>query len=138
MSGGRWHRWVVTSSPLAGLSSFNLTPAEARSKTPNGAGASTCRDFAEIFDAFRPFIKETAHDAVAQRATANYLQYEEWIEGYLFGMGTNIHSGGVLRDWDEVGMREWIYGFCQKHPSEIVANAALAFFEMLSGAPDAR
>ena len=101
-------------------------------------GASTCRDFAEIFDAFRPFLKETAHDAVAQRATANYLQYEEWIEGYLFGMGTNIHSGGVLRDWDEVGMREWIYGFCQKHPSEIVANAALAFFEMLSGAPDAR
>lgn len=100
--------------------------------TLHGAGASTCRDFAEIFDAFRPFLKETAHDAVAQRC----LQCEQWIEGYIFGMETNIRNADVLRDWDEVGMREWIYGFCQKHPSEIVANAALAFFEMRSGAAD--
>lgn len=52
-------------------------------------------------------------------------------------METNIRNADVLRDWDEVGMREWIYGFCQKHPSEIVANAALAFFEMRSGAANA-
>ena len=102
--------------------------------TLHGAGASTRRDVLKSSTRSGPFLKETAHDAVAQRC----LQCEQWIEGYIFGMETNIRNADVLRDWDEVGMREWIYGFCQKHPSEIVANAALAFFEMLSGAPDAR
>jgi hypothetical protein len=60
--------------------------------TLHGAGASSCRDFAEILDAFRPFLDGTAHDVVAQRTTANYLQYEEWLEGYIFGIETNIRG----------------------------------------------
>jgi len=58
------------------------------------------------------------------------LQYEEWIDGYVFGMETNVGSACVLRDRGQVGMREWIYEFRQKHPPEIVANAALALFQI--------
>ena len=93
--------------------------------TLHGAGASSCRDFAEILDAFRPFVDGTAHDVVAQRTTANYLQYEEWLEGYIFGIETNIRGAGVLHDWI-------------KSAWESVVNAALAFFEMLSSSPDAK
>jgi hypothetical protein len=74
--------------------------------TLDGAGASACRDFAEIFDALRPFLEDTPTTWSQKRAIANYLQYEEWIEGYFFGMETNIRSARVLRDWDQVGMRE--------------------------------
>jgi hypothetical protein len=116
------------------LSHFNPTLAEAEPMTLYGAGASPCRNFSEIFDAFRPFLNGAAHDLIAQRATANFLQYEEWIDGYIFGMETNMRSTRALRDWDQASASEWIYGFGQKHPSDIVANAALAFFKTLSGA----
>lgn len=86
--------------------------------TLHGAGASSCRDFAEILDAFRPFLDGTAHDVVAQRTTANYLQYEEWLEGYIFGIETNIRGAGVLHDWDQVGMGE-----CRERGACLLRNA---------------
>ena len=94
--------------------------------TLHGAGASSCRDFAEILDAFRPFLDGTAHDVVAQRTTANYLQYEEWLEGYIFGIETNIRG---YRRASRLGS--------SRH-GRVSWNAALALFEMLSSSPDAK
>ena len=33
-------------------------------------------------------------------------------------------------------MRLWIYNYCQKHPVDVVANAALAFCKELGGTLD--
>jgi len=99
----------------------------------HGAGSSSCGKYVEVYDAYRPFIDGNAGGVVAWQATANYWQYEEWIEGYIFGMDTRVYRAHPLRDWDQAGMRVWVYNYCQKHPIDVVANAALAFFKELGG-----
>jgi hypothetical protein len=68
---------------------------------------------------------------IATQATSNYAQFEAWIQGYLFGVDSwNKHQ---IKNFDRAGMQLWVYTYCQKHPLDIVANAALAFYRELGG-----
>jgi len=116
---------------MAAALSSSGNDASSAGATIRGAGASTCSDYVQVYDAFR---LSTDGD-VARRATANFLQYEEWIDGYILGMETSLKGAGARRDWDQVDIGKWISDYCQEHRSDIVANAALALFKEVRGAP---
>jgi hypothetical protein len=114
--------------------SASVVPARSEHATVRGAGASTCHDYAQVYQAFR-LSKDRAGDGEVERyATASFLQYEEWIDGFILGMETSFKGGGVERDWDQVDIGKWISDYCQEHRSDIVANAALALFKEMRGA----
>ncbi len=79
------------------LASSNPAPVFAQGKPVaiHGAGGSSCGKYVEVYDAYRPFIDGNSGGIVALQATANYGQYEEWIDGYIFGMDTRVY--GALR-----------------------------------------
>ena len=87
----------------------------------------------EVYDAFRLSTDRAAND-VSQPATASFLQYEEWIDGYILGMETSFKGRAAQRDWDQVDIGKWVSDYCQEHRSDIVANAALALFKEMRGA----
>jgi hypothetical protein len=116
---------------MAAVLSSSVIPALSESATIRGAGASTCSDYVRVYDAFRL----STDGEVARRATANFLQYEEWIDGYILGMETSFKGSGARRDWDQVDIGKWVSDYCQEHRSDIVANAALALFKKMRGAP---
>ena len=60
---------------------------------------------------------------VSRRATTNFLQYEEWIDGYILGMETSFKGASAQRDWDQVDIGKWVSDYCQEHRSDIVAEA---------------
>jgi hypothetical protein len=109
-------------------------PARSEHATIRGAGASTCADYAQVYETFRLSKDRAGSDEVARYATASFLQYEEWIDGYILGMETSFEGGGVGRDWDQVDIGKWISDYCQGRRSDIVANAALALFKEMSAA----
>jgi hypothetical protein len=114
--------------------SASVVPARSEHATVRGAGASTCHDYAQVYQGFR-LSKDRAGDGEVERyATASFLQYEEWIDGFILGMETSFKGGGVERDWDQVDIGKWISDYCQEHRSDIVANAALALFKEMRGA----
>lgn len=80
-------------------------------------------------------MDRAADGDISQRATANFLQYEEWIDGCILGMETSFKGRGARRDWDQVDVGRWVSEHCQEHGSDIVANAALALFKEMRGAP---
>jgi hypothetical protein len=114
--------------------SASVVPAWSEHATVRGAGASTCDDHAQVYQAFRLSKARAGNDEVARYATASFLQYEEWIDGYILGMETSFKGGGVERDWDQVDIGKWFSDDCQEHRSDIVANAALALFKEMRGA----
>ena len=99
----------------------------------HGAGGSSCGDYVVAYDAYRPFIEGKSGGILEWQAEANYWQFEEWVNGYIYGMETRLYAQPPLRPWDEAGMRLWIYDYCQRHPIDVVANAALAFYKALGG-----
>jgi hypothetical protein len=107
-------------------------PARSEHATIRGAGASTCGDYAQVYQAFRLSKNRAGNEEAAQYATASLLQYEEWIDGYILGMETSIKGGGVAYERDPVDVGKWISDYCQEHRSDIVANAALALFKEMS------
>ena len=126
-----WRLKTVSCFLMAAALSSSVSPALSEGATIRGAGASTCSDYVRVYDAFR---LSTDGD-VAPRATANFLQYEEWIDGYILGMETGFKGRGAQRDWDQVDIGKWISDYCQEHRSDVVANAALALFKEVRGAP---
>lgn len=121
---------MVSCFVMAAALSSSVVPAWSESATIRGAGASTCSEYVRVYDAFRL----STNGDVARRATANFLQYEEWIDGYLLGMETSFKGRGARRDWDPVDIGKWISDYCQENRSEIIANAALALFKEMHGA----
>jgi len=107
-----------------------VLPARSETATIRGAGASTCSDYAHVYDAFRL----STDAAVSRDATADFLQYEEWIDGYILGMETSLKGASAQRDWEEVNIGKWVSDYCREHRSDIVANAALALFREMRGA----
>jgi hypothetical protein len=99
---------------IAAALSASVIPASSEATTIRGAGASTCSDYVRVYDAFR---LSTDGD-VSRRATANFLQYEEWIDGAT-GIKWTLGNGPRT--------------ICQEHRSDIVANAALALFREMRG-----
>jgi hypothetical protein len=116
---------------MAAALSSGVVPALSENATIRGAGASTCSDYVRVYDAFRL----STDGELSRRATANFLQYEEWIDGYILGMETSFKGRGAQRDWDQVDIGKWISDYCQEHRSDVVANAALAMFREIRGAP---
>ena len=102
-----------------------------RNVTIHGAGGASCGTYVQVYEAYRPFIGTNDGGIVASQATANYWQYEEWIEGYLYGVDSWNQS--TIRDYDRAGMQLWVYQYCQQHPLDVVANAALALYRNLGG-----
>ncbi len=81
---------------------------------------------------YRPYQSGRDDSLEAWQAAAGYWQYEEWIEGYVEGIDS--FSPPTAR-YDNAGMREWIYQWCQKNPLKMVANAAWAFWHEIGGKP---
>jgi len=119
---------------MAAALSSSVIPAFSEGATIRGAGASTCGDYVRVYDAFRLSTDRAAAD-VSRRATTNFLQYEEWIDGYLLGMETSLKGASAQRGWDQVDIGKLVSDYCQEHRSDIVANAALALFKEMRGAP---
>lgn len=106
--------------------------AQTKPVTIHGAGASSCGSYVKSYDQFRS-VNGQVGTLLDWPAFAHYRQYEEWINGYVFGMETRIYKAQPLKAWDRNGMQIWMYNYCQKHPIDVVANAALAFFKALGG-----
>ena len=104
---------------IAAALGSSVVPAQSGHTTIRGAGASTCSAYARLYDAFR----------LSSERSGYFLQYEEWIDGYILGMETAFKGAGAPRDWDQVDIGKWVSDYCQDHPSDIVANAALALFK---------
>jgi hypothetical protein len=119
---------------MAAALSLSAVPALSEPATIRGAGASTCREYARVYDAFRLSMDSVADAAAARRATASFMQYEEWIDGYILGMETSFKGASARRDWDQVDIGKWISDYCQEHRLDIVTNAALALFKEMRGA----
>ena len=97
----------------------------------------SCGTYVKAYDAFRS--KDGKVSSVLDWPDiARYRQFEEWINGYVFGLETRVFKSQPLRPWDRNGMQVWINNYCEKHPLENVANAALAFFKTLGGRIDVR
>jgi hypothetical protein len=84
--------------------SASVVPAWSEHATVRGAGASTCSDYAQVYNAFRLSTERAADSEVAGCATASFLQYEEWIDGYILGMETSLKGASAQRDWDQVDL----------------------------------
>jgi len=133
--GGCTQRLKTVSWLLGVLLSSTMSPGQSQSATIRGAGASSCSDYAQVYDAFRPSVDPPGDSDSSRRAAAAFFQYEEWIDGYILGLETGSLGSGVRRDWDRVDVGRWIYIYCQEHRSDIIANAALALFKEMGGPP---
>jgi hypothetical protein len=122
---------MVSCLLMAAALSSSVIPALSRGATIRGAGTSTCSEYARVYDAFR---LSTGDGDISRRATAGFMQYEEWIDGYILGMETSSTRASTQRDWDQIDIGKWISDYCQEHRSDIVANAALALFKEMRGA----
>ena len=56
---------------------------------------------------------------------AIHHNYEDWISGFLTGVGLVGSTGGTapLNGLNGKTIREWVYNYCQAHPLEVIANA---------------
>ena len=127
-----WRIFSKTATIFCALAMFAETPTEAQKPTTiHGAGGSSCGQYVQVYDAYRPFRDENTGGVIGWQARANYWQYEEWIEGYLFGVDS--WNKRQVRNYDEAAMQVWFYNYCQKQPLDVVANAALAFYKELGG-----
>lgn len=127
-------RRVLWLSSISFLLAVAFAPTELEAQKPvvlHGAGGGSCGKYVQVYDAYKPYSDGNTGDVLAWQATANYWQYEQWIEGYLFGVDS--WNRREIRSFDEAGMQLWIYNYCQKHPIDPVANAALAFYRELGG-----
>jgi hypothetical protein len=57
--------------------SASVVPAWSEHATVRGAGASTCDDYAQVYQAFRLSKDRAGAGEVERYATAGFLQYEE-------------------------------------------------------------
>ena len=96
-----------------------------------GAGSESCGQYVKAYDQYRALAGTVASGTTTSQAIANYLQYQAWIQGYLFGVDSWNRS--PIRDFDQARMQLWVYDYCQKHPVELIADAALAFYRELGG-----
>ena len=113
-SRGAQRRTTVSYLLMAFALSAVVVPARSEHATVRGAGASTCDDYAQVYQAFR-LSKDRAGDGAV-------------------GKRLGIEGGGVERAWDQVDIGKWISDYCQEHRSDIVANAALALFKEMRAA----
>ena len=104
---------------------LGVAPARSETATVRGAGASTCGVYTQVYDGLHLAAGKATDGAVS----ADFLQYEEWIDGYILGMETSFKGRAAQRDWDQVDIGKWVSNYCEEHRSDIVANAALALFK---------
>src|SRR5262249_30356874 len=132
---GRAQRLKTVSCLLmAAALSSSIAPARSEPSTIRGAGASACSDYVRIYDEFRLSMNRTDGD-ISRHDSAKLLQYQELIYGYILGMETSLRGRVGQSDWDQVDIGKWVSDYCMEHRSEIVANAALALFKAMRGAP---
>jgi hypothetical protein len=114
---------------LAALCALAIFPAAVQKRVVvRGGGSESCAQYVQAYDQYRALV---ASGTTASQAITNYLQYEAWIQGYLFGVDS--WNRGGIRDFDRTGMQLWVYGYCQKNPAQLIADAALAFYRGLGG-----
>jgi hypothetical protein len=60
---------------------------------------------------------------------AIHHNYEDWISGFLTGVGLVGSTGGTgtLNGLNAKTVRDWVYDYCQAHPLEVIANAGEVF-----------
>jgi hypothetical protein len=84
-------RLNMISCLMAAALSLSVIPALSGATTIRGAGAS-CDDYVRVYDAFR-LTMDGVHDGdLSQCATANFLQYEEWIDGFIWGWRQTLEA----------------------------------------------
>ena len=122
---------AVTLAMAIGLPTH--TNGEEMRVAVHGAGAYSCARFVQVSDAYSPFANGSDGSQAAWQASSAYWQFEQWIDGYIFGV--DVKNSRPARNWDRAGMQLWMYSYCQKQPQELIANAARAFYATLSGRP---
>jgi hypothetical protein len=116
-------------SALAALCALAVFPAAVQKRVVvRGAGSESCAQYVQAYDQYRTLV---ASETTASQAITNYLQYEARIQGYLFGVDS--WNRAEIRAFDRAGMQIWVYGYCQKHSLQLIADAALAFYRELGG-----
>jgi hypothetical protein len=125
-------RYILSAIAASVLSLTAVNPVMAQKNVSvRGAGSFSCAVYVQAYDAYRPFADGNEGGVVAQTAAADFMPYEAWIQGYLFGVDS--WNKDQIRSFDRAGLQLWVYNYCQKHPLDIVANAALAFYRSLGG-----
>lgn len=111
--------------------SLGAIPAYAQKPLPiTGAGRSLCADYVGAYEAYQPFMGKD-QGATATRAYANYIKYEEWLLGFLFGVSTD--KKGYFEEYDATAMRKWIYKYCKKNQTTALAEAGMGFYLEIGG-----
>jgi len=63
----------------------------------------------------------------AARRIRSSADFEQWVLGYLSGVGAVALNLDPLNRVDAFGVWAWIDNYCQAHPIERVTDAAKAF-----------
>jgi hypothetical protein len=79
--------------------------ASAKDVTIHGAGGFTCGKYVRLYEDYRAAKKIPNHNWAA---VANYVQVEEWINGYVYGMDVRVFNSPPLRNWEREAMQVWI------------------------------
>ena len=71
---------------------------------------------------------------------AIHHNYEDWLSGFLTGVGLVGSPGGTapLNGLSGKTIRDWVYNYCQAHPLEVIANAGEVFMAAHRLAPPTR
>ena len=87
-----------------------------------GLGMSSC---GALIQAFRHDSPNTAlnHDGRTFPTTSH--AYQQWLAGFVTSYNVHGPSLGALgQSTDIVGLMEWVHSYCQKNPTDLVAQAA--------------
>jgi hypothetical protein len=100
---------------LAGVFLVGSAPVRSQEKYVeiHGQGGRSCGSF------IKSKQPHTLQDSI-------HYQDMGWVQGFLFGIDT--WNPYTVRHYDYNGLDLWLEEYCKKHPIQILANAALAFY----------
>ena len=108
----------VSSCALAALLSLAVMPAEALPL--EGAGTAKCSDFIKFY---------------LSGSNSDVLVFLSWAQGYMSGLNAaDMRSGGHGRDLSSISTedeQQFLHDYCQEHPTDDVASAAISLYKQM-------
>jgi hypothetical protein len=100
--------------------------AETGMVTTMGVGSNSCGKFIAAIGKIPPGKLNVMNNTDAGRLVSENAQYQEWLMGFLTGMNAAHAGGQQIEDLDIAGIDLWMRNWCNKHPTKMVFDGAIA------------
>jgi hypothetical protein len=102
-----------------------------------GSGQNSCGKLVAAAGNIPPGVHYRSTNHEVGDIVNEYAQYQEWLMGFVSGFNAHQTSDAnqdvQVKGIDLAGMDLWMRNWCNKHPTQSVYQAAVAFInEMLS------